>query len=103
MVMVWQCQSPAQCRSLSVDLAPIAGPLPFGDANPPAGDNHPLASPGVGAYSRSANRVGRPRISAELRKHRAHDEFGGFDEINGTVGKPIRQSHLGMPLPVEIG
>src|SRR6266478_9627528 len=27
MVMVWQCQSPAQCRSLSVGLAPIAGSL----------------------------------------------------------------------------
>jgi len=27
LVMVWQCQSPAQCRSLSVGLAPIAGSL----------------------------------------------------------------------------
>src|SRR6516165_4586952 len=52
MVIVLQCQSPAQCRSLSVDLAPIAGSLPFGDCNPPAEDDHPLASPGVGAYSR---------------------------------------------------
>jgi hypothetical protein len=82
MVMVWQCQTP-QCRSLSVGLAPIAGSLPFGDCNPPAGDNHPLASPGVGAYSRSGNRVGRPRISAELRKL-----IGEMSRANHLSGAP---------------
>ena len=57
--MVWQCQNPPNADrfqlvwllSLAVGLAPIAGSLPFGDCNPPAGDNHPLAWPGVGAIA----------------------------------------------------